>query len=325
VRLAPRRTTAILLALVIAVGALGAAADASAACVYPSAYPGDNAAKATIAAWMAGGASDAGLPGELPVMAALVDSGLVNLNYGDADNVGYFQMRMSIWNSGDYSGFPDHPTLQLQWFIDQAQKVRQQAIAAGSTHFGEDPSTWGEWVADVQRPAAQYRGRYQLRLNDARSLIASGCAAPDPDSPQPAPSDPSSPPAQEPDMQLIPDSFLPRLVVQARRYQDAAKSGALSVNAACANERCLVRSAASIAVPGRGVFRVSVAPLQIGAGQAKTFRLELTTRVRKLVAKSLRKRACPLAAVRVIGANAGGYRNSVSRTVVLARSARVCS
>ena len=40
----------------------------------------------------------AGLPPELPVMAALVESGVRNLNYGDADSVGFFQMRPSIWN-----------------------------------------------------------------------------------------------------------------------------------------------------------------------------------------------------------------------------------
>src|SRR3712207_7734451 len=37
---------------------------------------------------------------QLPVMAALVESGVRNLNYGDADSVGFFQMRMSIWNQG---------------------------------------------------------------------------------------------------------------------------------------------------------------------------------------------------------------------------------
>jgi len=28
----------------------------------------------------------------------------------------------------------------------------------------DDRSSWGEWIADVERPAAQYRGRYQLRF-----------------------------------------------------------------------------------------------------------------------------------------------------------------
>jgi hypothetical protein len=322
VRLALRRTTLLAVAVLVA-GATAGARDA-AACVYPAPYPGDNAAKQSIAAWMAGAARDAGLPGELPVMAALVDSGLVNLNYGDADNVGYFQMRMSIWNSGDYAGFPTHPTLQLQWFIDQAQAVRQRAIAAGNTSFGADPLTWGSWVADVQRPAEQYRGRYQLKLDEARGLIASGCAAPDPSAPNPAPANPGPQPSQGPDAQLIPDSVLPRLAVQAKRYQDAGRFGALAVTAGCSNERCFIRAATSIAVPNRGVFRASAAPLQLASGERRTFRLQLTARVRTLVVKSLRKHACPLAAIRVIAANAGGYRNSVSRTVLLAPRARAC-
>jgi hypothetical protein len=305
---------------------LPVAGSAQAACVYPASYPGDTAAKAAIAAWMAGAARDAGLPGELPTMAALVDSGMKNLVQGDSSTAGYFQMRVDIWNQGDYAGFPDHPTLQLQWFIDQAQAVRQRAVAAGDANYGEDPSTWGVWVADVQRPAEQYRGRYQLRLDDARALIASGCAAPDPaapaPSPYPGPPDPGAPPA--PGAQLIPDSVLPRVDVQARRFQDAAKSGALAVSAACANEPCLVRAAASVAISNRGVFRVSVPPVQLARGQKRTFRLQLSSRLRKLAKASLRKKACPLAAVRVVAANAGGYRNSASRTVRLGRSSRAC-
>jgi hypothetical protein len=38
-------------------------------------------------------------------------------------------------------------------------------------NFGKDPSAWGEWIADVERPAEEYRGRYQLRLSEARGLL----------------------------------------------------------------------------------------------------------------------------------------------------------
>ena len=37
-------------------------------------------------------------------MAGLVESGLQNLDGGDADSVGFFQMRVGIWNKGDYAG-----------------------------------------------------------------------------------------------------------------------------------------------------------------------------------------------------------------------------
>jgi hypothetical protein len=104
-------------------------------------------------------------------MAALVESGVRNLDFGDADSVGFFQMRVSIWNKGEYAGYPDNPGLQAKWFIDTALAHKKQQLARGDADFGKDPSTWGEWIADVERPAEQYRGRYQLRLEEARRLL----------------------------------------------------------------------------------------------------------------------------------------------------------
>ena len=118
---------------------------------------------------MAAEAQRRGLPPELPVMAALVESGLANLPGGDADSVGFFQMRMSIWNSGDYVGYADQPEKQLDWFLDHAKAVQAQRVAAGLPV--KDPAHYGEWIADVERPAAQYRGRYQERLEEAHELL----------------------------------------------------------------------------------------------------------------------------------------------------------
>ena len=145
-------------------------------CLLLTSYPGDDASRVDIASWMANRAREAGLPPELPIMAALVASGLRNLNFGDADAVGYFEMRESIWNRGLYAGFPDDPELQIKWFIDQANAVRAARIAAGDADFGENPALWGEWIADVLRPAEQFRGRYQLRLAEARQLVELACA-----------------------------------------------------------------------------------------------------------------------------------------------------
>ena len=39
-------------------------------------------------------------------MASLVESGMKNLNFGDADSVGFFQMRVGIWNQGDVRRLP---------------------------------------------------------------------------------------------------------------------------------------------------------------------------------------------------------------------------
>ena len=136
-------------------------------------YPGDDAPKEALAKWMASTALRARLPAELPVMAALVESGLQNSSFGDADAVGYFQMRVSIWNAGAYAGFAEDPELQLQWFIDQALLVEQQRVADGASiaELLNDDQGYGDWIADVERPAEQFRGRYQLRLDEARGLI----------------------------------------------------------------------------------------------------------------------------------------------------------
>ena len=80
-------------------------------------------------------------------------------------------MRASIWDQGEYAGYAKNPGLQAKWFIDHALDVKKQAIARGDAGFGKDPNTWGEWIADIERPAEQYRGRYQLRLDEARKLL----------------------------------------------------------------------------------------------------------------------------------------------------------
>src|SRR5215213_1367493 len=129
-------------------------------------YPGDDAPRAVIAQWMAYYAIKASLPPELPVMAALEESGLQNLQYGDADSLGYFQMRTGIWDSGPYAGFPANPQLQLKWFVDQALLARERRLAAG---LDISEGAWGEWIADVERPPEAYRYRYQLRLGEARA------------------------------------------------------------------------------------------------------------------------------------------------------------
>ena len=120
-------------------------------------------------------AKDRGLPPQLPIMAGLVESGLKNLNFGDADSVGFFQMRVGIWNQGAYAGYPDKPELQMKWFLDQAEAVKRQRLVAGKSV--DDPNSFGEWIADVERPAEQYRGRYQLKLQEANGLLQSAAPA----------------------------------------------------------------------------------------------------------------------------------------------------
>ena len=125
---------------------------------------------------MAGQAQKRNLPPQLPLMASLVESGMKNLNFGDADSVGYFQMRVGIWNQGAYAGYPDKPELQVKWFLDQAEAVKKQRLVAGKSI--DDPNQYGDWIADVERPAAQFRGRYQTKLDEANGLLGSSAPPP---------------------------------------------------------------------------------------------------------------------------------------------------
>ena len=119
----------------------------------PADYPGDNAGQEALAKWLAKQAEKAGLPPELPVMAALVESGVKNLNFGDADSVGFFQMRVSIWNQGEYAGYPENPGLQAKWFIDHAVAHKKQQIARGRRRLRQGPATLGR--VDRRRRASR--------------------------------------------------------------------------------------------------------------------------------------------------------------------------
>ena len=136
-----------------------------------AAYPGDNASQADVARWMGRAAKAAGLPPELPVMTALVESGLKNVQFGDADAIGLFQMEKSVWDRGPYRRFWHNPPVQLRWFINQAISVRSAWVTAGDRTFGSDPREYGVWAADIGRPNPVYRGRFQLRLAEARALL----------------------------------------------------------------------------------------------------------------------------------------------------------
>ena len=137
-------------------------------------FPGGGSGQVAVAHWLARGAAEAGLPPQLPVMASLVESGLRNLalGQGDRDSIGLFQMRESVWDKAPYEGYGEDPALQLQWFVDRALAVRADWLARGGADPVDRPASWGAWIADVERPAAQFRGRYQLRLEEASALLA---------------------------------------------------------------------------------------------------------------------------------------------------------
>lgn len=87
------------------------------------------------------------------VETGLVESNLKNLSGGDADSAGWRQERKQY--------YPDNTNLKasVNRFFDEAAKLDQGGISSG------------ELAARVQRPAAQYRGRYSERSGEAKKLL----------------------------------------------------------------------------------------------------------------------------------------------------------
>lgn len=87
------------------------------------------------------------------VETGLVESNLRNLGGGDADSAGYRQERASLYRD------PTNLKHAIRRFYQEAADRRGQYARAG------------DLAAAVQRPAAQYRGRYQQKSGEAQALI----------------------------------------------------------------------------------------------------------------------------------------------------------
>jgi hypothetical protein len=89
--------------------------------------------------------------------AGIVESGMRNINFGDRDSVGFLQQRPSQgW--GTVAQLLD-PAYATRKFIQAARRFDKRGISAG------------ELAARIQRPAAQYRGRYAQREADAVAIL----------------------------------------------------------------------------------------------------------------------------------------------------------
>jgi hypothetical protein len=211
----------------------------------PASYPGDDAARRPLARWMARGAALRDLPQELPVMAALAESGMRNLNTSGNPFAGFFSMHRSL-SKGPYRGFPRMPDLQLLWFLDTAVYVRQREIAEGHEDYGADASGYGIWIADVERPAPENRDGYQPYFDDADGLLTESCR-------------PSGHTA---------DTTPPALRVKAATRQ----RDTITLSASCPSEPCMV---AAQAEPRR---RVRAAAALESDGEPVTLSLPARTR-----------------------------------------------
>lgn len=287
---------ATLLASVALVFAYAAPARA-AICGAPVPYPGDDATQVDYANWMANGAVSLGIPGELPVMAALVESGLANLKGGDADSVGFFQMRTSIWDKGAYKGYATNPALQLKWFTDQAPKVRISYISAGKGDPAASDTSFGVWIADIERPAAQYRGRYQLRLAEARKLIAATC----------------------PGLQRS-DLTPPFVKFGIPSKQRPARSAALVARVVCPDEPCNASATALLRLPGsRKVIHLTSDTTMLPAGRKAAVRVPIKRALRKRVKRALKSGATIRANYKLRVADLNGTVVTDSKRIRIAR------
>jgi hypothetical protein len=137
-----------------------------------------------IARWMAAEAESRNFPPELPVMAALTETGgtLRNLLDGDRDSVGFFQIRVGVHGAKAV----ETPEAQMQWFLYNASRCplslsgrrsgwsadffRQQIAAARASNNSGQLAAWlGRWCQDIERSA--FPDRYEQRYDQARKLI----------------------------------------------------------------------------------------------------------------------------------------------------------
>jgi hypothetical protein len=252
----------------------------------PAAYPGEDAAKERLARWMARRAAERGLPHELPVMAAIAESGLRNLR-GESYH-GFFGMHESL-NSGEYRGFPRNPELQVNWFLDTASRVRQRRVAELMPDPATDPGSYGLWIADVERPAPENRSGYQPNLDEARRLVAGKCSAPAHDDVEP-----------------------PRLSARIPGRQRPRALGGIVVSVRCPDLDCLSGAAATVSVDARErtVRAGAIEPPERGHGR-------LLMRLQRIVRRELASGHSVRASVSACAADDAGNATTRRRSVLL--------
>lgn len=106
-----------------------------------------------------------GIPAELPIMTALVESNFSNPSGGDRDSVGMFQQR-APW--GPYSVRHD-PRKSVKLFINGGRGGQPGALDYKSRYIHRGPAGYGDWCQAVQVSA--FPDRYQQRLGEARRLL----------------------------------------------------------------------------------------------------------------------------------------------------------
>ncbi len=106
-----------------------------------------------------------GLPPELPIMTALVESGFKNVNFGDRDSLGMFQQR-AAWGPASVRL---NPIKSARLFFEGGRGGQPGAEDYKSRFAGKGSSAYGAWCQAVQVSA--FPDRYQQMLGEARRLL----------------------------------------------------------------------------------------------------------------------------------------------------------
>lgn len=92
---------------------------------------------------------------EAALETGLVESGLRNLDYGDADSKGWRQERASLYKD------PTNLAASIERFYNETRAAKQRKKYMRS----------GDLAADVQRPREDLRGKYEQRDGDAEAIL----------------------------------------------------------------------------------------------------------------------------------------------------------
>ncbi len=104
-----------------------------------------------------------GIPPELPIMTALVESDFRNVNFGDRDSLGMFQQR-AAWGPARVRM---NPIKSCRMFLEGGRAGQRGAVDFKGRFHGS--GQLGAWCQAVQVSA--FPDRYQQRLGEARRLL----------------------------------------------------------------------------------------------------------------------------------------------------------
>jgi hypothetical protein len=161
----------------------------------------------------------------------------------------------------------------------------------------------------VLRPGENMRGRYQLRLDEARGLLGTACVA--------GAGDATTPPGPIVPLPAPPvDALPPVTALGGDRRQRALHRGAIVLTVACPAEACTAVATAVLRLPrSRRPVRIGSELRVLAAGQRGTLRIAVGGRLRARVRKALRSHPSQAATVVVLVVDRAGNRTVRTRTV----------